>query len=82
VCQSVDEAQRMQRALEDPMVRAFVSIVGAMLPLSDRARTRVLTFMNDKLDEEAGAITIESHARGGHDVTVTGTVRNAVERGV
>jgi len=54
------EGENIERALADPMTRAFVTIVGALLPLGDRARTRVLSFINDKVNEEAGSVTIES----------------------
>jgi hypothetical protein len=48
------EAETIRSGLEDPSVRAFVVITGAlrMLP-SDRSRRRVLQFVIDKLDEEA-----------------------------
>lgn len=55
------EAEHIARALNDPMTRAFVVIVGALLPLGDRARTRVLSFINDKVHEDLGRVTIESH---------------------
>lgn len=53
------EADLIKTALDDPATRAFVQIVGALLPLSERARTRVLTFVNDRLaeDEELEAQT-------------------------
>jgi len=47
------EADRIRRALADPQVRAFVNIVGALASLSsDRARERVLRFVDDHLEEE------------------------------
>jgi len=55
------EGENIARALNDPMTRAFVVIVGALLPLGDRARTRVLSFINDKVNEVLGRVTIESH---------------------
>ncbi len=54
------EGENIQRALTDPSTRAFVVIVGALLPFGDRARTRILSFINDKLNEEAGRLTIET----------------------
>ena len=54
------EGESIQRALEDPATRAFVAIVGTLLPLGDRARRRVLTFVNDKLNEDAGRVSIET----------------------
>lgn len=60
------EGENIERALTDPMTRAFVVIVGALLPLGDRARTRVLSFINDKTDEEAGRVSIESRGDRHH----------------
>lgn len=60
VCKTADEAANIQRAIDLPEVRAFLGIVGVMLPLSPRARTRVLTFVRDKLNEENGKVTIET----------------------
>lgn len=54
------EAEAIERALGDPSTRAFVVIVGTLLPLGDRARARVLTFVNDKLNEDAGRVSIET----------------------
>lgn len=48
-----EEAEQFRRALVDPQVRAFVKVMGTLLSLpSDRARERVLRFVDDKLDEE------------------------------
>jgi len=63
------EAENLRRALADPMTRAFVLIVGALLPLGDEARTRVLSFVNDTLNEDAGRVTIETRGDR-HDATV------------
>ena len=63
---SKEEGEQIERALNDPMTRAFISIVGALLPLGDRGRTRVLNFINDKLDEAAGQITIETRGDRHH----------------
>jgi hypothetical protein len=60
ICKTADEAENIQRALDTPEVRAFLGVVGVLMPLGDRARTRVLAFVNDKLNEEAGKITIET----------------------
>lgn len=46
------EAALIRRGLESPEARAFVKIIGALEPLSDRGRARVLHFVSDKLDEE------------------------------
>lgn len=45
-------AQVIQRALGDPDVRAFAIIVGTLLPLTDRQRKRVMTFVVDQVAEE------------------------------
>lgn len=46
------EADLIKAALDDPTTRAFVQVVGALLPLSPRARQRVMAFVTDKLDED------------------------------
>jgi hypothetical protein len=46
------EADLIKTALDDPATRAFVQVVGALLPLSPRARQRVMNFVTDKLNEE------------------------------
>jgi len=60
------EGESIARALNDPMTRAFVTIVGALLPLGDRARTRVLSFINDQVNEDLGRVTITSHGDRHH----------------
>lgn len=52
------EADAITTALNDPATRAFVVIVGSLLPFGDRARTRILNFVNDTLDEDAGKLTV------------------------
>ncbi len=46
------EGELVRQALADPSTRAFVNIMGALLPLTARERKRVLAFATDKLDEE------------------------------
>lgn len=46
------EADAIKTALDDPTTRAFVVIVGTLLPLTPKERQRVMTFVGDKLDEE------------------------------
>jgi len=47
------EAEQIRRALADPKVRALVLMMGELLALpSDRARERVLRFVDDHLDEQ------------------------------
>ena len=51
------EADTIRRALKEPDVRAFVLVIGTLLPLpSDRARMRVLNFVRDQLAEVKFAI--------------------------
>lgn len=49
------EADAIRTALDDPVLRAQVVIVGTLKALpSDRARQRVLAFVTDTLAEEQG----------------------------
>lgn len=47
-----NEGNAIRDGLQIPTMRAAVIIAGLLLPLSDRARKRVLDFVVDKLDEE------------------------------
>lgn len=48
-----EEARLLETGLQRPDVRAFVKIVGALIPLpSDRARARVLRYALDRVEEE------------------------------
>jgi hypothetical protein len=51
------EADMIRTGLDDPAIRAFVIVAGALLPLSPRSRERVLTFVKDQLDEQQSANT-------------------------
>jgi len=44
------EAALIRRGLQDPQVRALVKITGALKPLDERAKIRVLNYVSDKLD--------------------------------
>lgn len=44
------EADVIKTALDDPITRAFVVIVGTLLPLDERERRRVINFVTDNLD--------------------------------
>jgi hypothetical protein len=47
------EGDAIRTGLEDPAVRAFIVIMGALLTLpSDRARRRVLVYVKDRIEEE------------------------------
>ena len=48
------EADAIRAGLDDPSVRAFVIIMGTLLMLpNQRARIRVLTYVKDRLEENA-----------------------------
>jgi hypothetical protein len=48
-----NEGELILRGLEDPAVRAFVIVIGALSSLpSDRARARILRYFSDRLDED------------------------------
>jgi len=47
------EADLIRTALDDPTTRAFVQVVGALLPLTPRERQRVMSFVADKVGEDA-----------------------------
>lgn len=66
VCASADEAANMRRALENVEVRAFLGLVGAMLPLSD-GTTRRLAYVGDTRDPGAPRLSIET-TDGQHQV--------------
>jgi hypothetical protein len=52
-CHDRREGELIRVALADPEVRAFVKVMGVLLPLSsDRARARVLSYVTDQMDEE------------------------------
>jgi hypothetical protein len=46
------EAQAIRTAMQDPSTRAFVTIVGMLLPRTIRSQRRILEFVEDKLDDE------------------------------
>jgi hypothetical protein len=47
------EAEQIRNGLEDPTVRAFVCVMGVLKALpTDRSRARVLTYVNDLLNEQ------------------------------
>ena len=52
---NVDVANAVERALQEQDVLAFVRIVGALLPLSDRAKRRVITHAADIVAEQVDA---------------------------
>lgn len=55
------EGDRIRTALTDPQTRALVNVVGALLPLRESARARVLRWALDKfVDDKA-----EQAAQGG-----------------
>lgn len=52
------EAEAVRVGLEDPAVRAFVIIMGVLLPLTSRQRARVMQYVTDKLDEDTETATL------------------------
>jgi hypothetical protein len=46
------EGDAIRAALADPETRAQVVVYGMLVGLSERARSRVLTFVTDKLSED------------------------------
>jgi hypothetical protein len=47
------EGDNIRAALEDDMVRAFVTVFGVLLRLpSDKARARVMQYVTDRLSDE------------------------------
>jgi hypothetical protein len=51
------EGELLRAGLADPTVRAFVQVMGALAPLSEGGRRRVLSFVADKMAEEHAAVT-------------------------
>jgi hypothetical protein len=55
------EADQIRRALDEPDVRAFVVVMGALLALpTDRARVRCLQWVADRIDEERTAVVVDA----------------------
>ena len=55
------EAGLIEQALADPLIRAFVLVCGALQELpSDQARRRVMTYVTDRLSEDAAVKREES----------------------
>jgi len=48
------EGERIKNALEDPTTRALVNVMGALLPLDEAARRRVMTWTVDKFELQGG----------------------------
>lgn len=46
------EAEAVKAAMGDPTTRAMVLVVGYLMPLSQRARRRVLSWMANKLEDD------------------------------
>lgn len=51
------EGDAIRTALDDPTTRAMVICVGLLMPLSERARKRVLNFVMDKLEDPETKVT-------------------------
>lgn len=50
--EDLDEGESLRTALADPEVRTFCLVMGALLPLTPRARERILMCVHDAVDEE------------------------------
>jgi hypothetical protein len=61
------EAEAVRVGLEDPAVRAFVVIMGVLMPLTPRARARVMQYVTDKLDEDQENATQHGRVPGTSD---------------
>lgn len=53
-----NEADAIRTGLEDPAVRAFVVIMGALRPLTSRAQARVMRYVTDKLEDDQETATL------------------------
>lgn len=51
------EAERIRTALADDATRAFVNVMGVLLPLSERGRQRVMNYVNDFYSERKDGTT-------------------------
>jgi hypothetical protein len=51
-CRSQLEADAILRAWQDPELRAFVLIVGFLLPLDSNARERIVRFTRECLEDD------------------------------
>lgn len=54
------EAEAIRRAMQESDVRAFVIIVGTLLPMSTRARERILDFTADYLDDNNEKVPVRA----------------------
>ena len=63
--ESRKEAEAISNGLSDPATRAFVVVMGALSALpSDRARMRVLAYVQDYFDERDGKVAPMIKQRG------------------
>jgi hypothetical protein len=62
-------------------MRAFVVIVGTLLPFSDRARKRMLDFVGDSITDPHSPVSVRIESNGDRHA-VTGQVPRRVARGV
>jgi hypothetical protein len=63
------EAEAIRSGLVDPSVRAFVVILGVLNTLTPRQQARVMTYVQDRLQDEA------TSGGGGNCGTVTKEVK-------
>jgi len=53
-----EEAVRINAALDNPTVRAFVNIMGALAPLDDHRKSQVLAFVGAACDGRTPAASL------------------------
>lgn len=68
------EGDAIQLALGDPETRAFVVIVGTLLPFSDRAKRRILEFVADSATDPETPVRFRIERAGEHRNSVTGAI--------
>ena len=59
-CADRKEAEAIRTAMADDEVRAFVLIVGTLLPFTGRARARMLHFIADEVNDPNPALRGDS----------------------
>jgi len=52
---SGEQRKAIEIAMGDTVIRAGVTIIGTLMPLSKRARSRVIAYVKECLDESAEA---------------------------
>lgn len=66
------EKEAIERAMSDPQTRAFVVVVGTLLPFSDRARRRILNYVADRVEEDGTSKPVNFSIEGPGGAAETG----------